>query len=109
MPIVSASAVPPPLPSATPTIPAFHASTCSSNVKGTHWTAVDLGSKNGTMLNGQPLTAKTTLKSGDRIMAGHLILICDGLSSRTSNPVVIFDAPGCRKNCPTIQFHYGHH
>jgi len=60
--------------------------------EGDGWTVVDLGSKNGTMLNGQPLTAKTALKSGDRIMAGHLILICDGMASRPS-PVVIFDAP----------------
>jgi sigma-B regulation protein RsbU (phosphoserine phosphatase) len=61
--------------------------------EGDHWNIVDLGSKNGTMLNGQPLTAKTALKSGDRIMAGHLILICDGMSSRTVTPVVTFDAP----------------
>ena len=61
--------------------------------EGENWTVVDLGSKNGTMLNGQPLTAKTVLKSGDRIMAGHLILICDGMASRSSNPVVVFDAP----------------
>jgi len=60
--------------------------------EGDGWTVVDLGSKNGTMLNGQPLTAKTALKSGDRVMAGHLILICDGMASRPS-PVVIFDAP----------------
>ena len=45
---------------------------------GDNWTVTDLNSKNGTMLNGQPLAAKTPLKSGDRIMAGHLILICDG-------------------------------
>ena len=61
--------------------------------EGDHWTIVDLNSKNGTMLNGHPLTAKTALKSGDRIMAGHLILICDGMSSRTVTPVVTFDAP----------------
>ena len=60
--------------------------------EGDGWTVVDLGSKNGTMLNGQPLTAKTALKSGDRVMAGHLILICDSMASRPS-PVVIFDAP----------------
>ena len=59
---------------------------------GDRWTAVDLGSKNGTTLNGHPLTAKTVLKSGDRIMAGHLILICDGSVSRPSNPVFVFDA-----------------
>lgn len=64
---------------------------------GENWTVVDLGSKNGTMLNGQPLTEKTTLNSGDRIMAGHLILIYDGTfgsgnASRSSTPVVVFDA-----------------
>src|SRR5580693_2977369 len=60
---------------------------------GDNWTIVDMGSKNGTMLNGQPVTVKTVLKSGDRIMAGHLILICDGMASRGSSPVVVFDAP----------------
>jgi serine phosphatase RsbU (regulator of sigma subunit)/pSer/pThr/pTyr-binding forkhead associated (FHA) protein len=60
--------------------------------EGDGWAVVDLGSKNGTTLNGHPLTAKTVLKSGDRIMAGHLILICDGALSRPSNPVFIFDA-----------------
>jgi serine phosphatase RsbU (regulator of sigma subunit)/pSer/pThr/pTyr-binding forkhead associated (FHA) protein len=70
---------------------------------GDTWTVVDLGSKNGTMLNGAPLTAKTSLKSGDRIMAGHLILICDGMSSRSSNPVVVFDAeePGIDETSST--------
>ncbi len=69
---------------------------------GAEWTVVDLGSKNGTMLNGQPLTAKTTLKSGDRVMAGHLILICDGMASRPS-PVVVFDAadPGIDESSST--------
>ena len=61
--------------------------------EGDDWTIVDLGSKNGTMLNGQPLTVKTVLKSGDRIMAGHLIMICDGMASRTSTPIVVYDAP----------------
>ena len=60
--------------------------------EGENWSVVDLGSKNGTMLNGEPLTVKTPLKSGDRIMAGHLIIICDGMASRPS-PVVVFDAP----------------
>src|SRR6185437_7714609 len=60
--------------------------------EGDGWAVVDLGSKNGTTLNGHPLTAKTVLKSGDRIMAGHLILICDGSLSRPSNPVFVFDA-----------------
>jgi serine phosphatase RsbU (regulator of sigma subunit)/pSer/pThr/pTyr-binding forkhead associated (FHA) protein len=59
---------------------------------GDGWTVVDLGSKNGTTLNGHPLTAKTALKSGDRIMAGHMILIADGMTARGTGPVVIFDS-----------------
>ena len=62
--------------------------------QGNNWMLSDAGTPSGTMLNGQPLTQKTALKSGDRIMAGHLILICDGMSSRgTTSPVVVFDAP----------------
>ncbi len=34
---------------------------------------------------------RTTLKSGDRIAAGHLILIYDGASSQGFEPVVVFD------------------
>jgi hypothetical protein len=41
------------------------------------------------MLNGQLLTARTTLKGGDRIMAGNLILICDGGPSHNSTSSVV--------------------
>src|SRR5579884_4145711 len=62
---------------------------------GEGWAIRDLGSKNGTMLNGVRLTSRTALKPGDRIMAGHLILVYDGRSQpRTtspSKPVVVFD------------------
>lgn len=68
--------------------------------EGDAWTIVDLGSKNGTTLNGQPLTAKTPLKSGDRIMAGHMIVIVDGKTPRTPNPVVIFDSSEIEEAAP---------
>ncbi len=68
--------------------------------EGDAWTIVDLGSKNGTTLNGQPLTAKTPLKSGDRIMAGHMIVIVDGKTPRTPNPVVIFDSSEIEETAP---------
>ena len=38
------------------------------------WFAVDLGSKNGTLLNGQPLTARTELHDGDILAAGGVTL-----------------------------------
>jgi phosphoserine phosphatase RsbU/P len=58
---------------------------------GDVWSLSDLKSKNGTILNGAKLVQRTTLKSGDRVMAGHLILVYDGTAARTSRPVVVFD------------------
>ena len=55
------------------------------------WALSDLASKNGTILNGNRVSAKTPLKAGDRIMAGHLIVVYDGNTMRQSKPVVIFD------------------
>src|SRR5580704_5330592 len=52
--------------------------------QGDDWALRDLGSKNGTVLNGAKVTATTILKSGDRIMAGHLIIIVDGASARST-------------------------
>jgi sigma-B regulation protein RsbU (phosphoserine phosphatase) len=59
---------------------------------GDGWALRDLGSKNGTMLNGARITGRVPLKAGDRIAAGHLILVYDGTSSQTPKPVVVFDA-----------------
>src|SRR5580698_9901543 len=58
---------------------------------GDGWALRDLGSKNGTMLNGAKITGRMPLKSGDRITAGHLILVYDGSSSPRQKPVVVFD------------------
>jgi serine phosphatase RsbU (regulator of sigma subunit)/pSer/pThr/pTyr-binding forkhead associated (FHA) protein len=55
------------------------------------WALRDLASKNGTMLNGVKLADRTPLKSGDRIAAGHLILIYDNPNARVVKPVVVFD------------------
>jgi serine phosphatase RsbU (regulator of sigma subunit) len=59
--------------------------------QGGEWTLRDLGSKNGTILNGSKVTAPMVLKAGDRIVAGHLIIICDGAPASATRPVVIFD------------------
>jgi serine phosphatase RsbU (regulator of sigma subunit) len=58
---------------------------------GDGWSLRDLGSKNGTMLNGAKVTERMRLKPGDRITAGHLILVYDGASSQIRQPVVVFD------------------
>jgi serine phosphatase RsbU (regulator of sigma subunit) len=59
---------------------------------GDGWALRDLASKNGTILNGTKVAERVPLKAGDRIMAGHLILVYDGDASAPSQPVVIFDA-----------------
>jgi sigma-B regulation protein RsbU (phosphoserine phosphatase) len=41
---------------------------------GEEWQAQDLGSKNGTLLNGQRLDAPTAFRPGDRVSAGHLTI-----------------------------------
>jgi serine phosphatase RsbU (regulator of sigma subunit) len=58
---------------------------------GADWVLRDLGSKNGTVLNGHKVTEPVVLKSGDRITAGHLIIICDGASAQATRPLVVFD------------------
>ncbi len=61
--------------------------------EGEVWFLHDLNSKNGTILNGAKLAERTLLKSGDRVTAGHLIMVYDGATTHISKPVVIFD-PG---------------
>lgn len=58
---------------------------------GDIWFVRDLGSKNGTVLNGVKVTEPAPLKSGDRITAGHLIITCDAASVQSTRPLVFFD------------------
>lgn len=58
---------------------------------GDDWLIRDLGSKNGTLLNGVRITAPQVLKQGDRVTAGHLILIFDSSTIRNTRPVVLFE------------------
>jgi serine phosphatase RsbU (regulator of sigma subunit) len=44
---------------------------------GEEWNIRDLGSKNGTLLNNVRLTGAMRLRSGDRIAAGHLMIVYD--------------------------------
>ena len=62
--------------------------------EGDDWTAQDLGSKNGTLVNNIPLRAKLKLKPGDRITAGHLAIVFDdkGGVPRPAEGVVIFES-----------------
>ncbi len=58
------------------------------------WTIQDLGSKNGTLVNGNRITAPYGLKKGDRISAGHLTIeFCEvgGAEEGPSTTVVFVD------------------
>ena len=59
--------------------------------QGDEWLIRDLGSKNGTLLNGVRISAPQVLKPGDRVTAGHLILIFDSSTIRGTRPVVFFE------------------
>jgi serine phosphatase RsbU (regulator of sigma subunit)/pSer/pThr/pTyr-binding forkhead associated (FHA) protein len=43
--------------------------------QGTEWLVRDLGSRNGTMVNGERISAPRVLRSGDRITASHVNLM----------------------------------
>ncbi|HSM78299.1 MAG TPA: SpoIIE family protein phosphatase [Bryobacteraceae bacterium] len=58
---------------------------------GDGWQVKDLGSKNGTLVNGQRITAPRALQPGDRISAGHLIIDCAGAPA--ADQTVIFVEP----------------
>ena len=64
--------------------------------EGDDWVILDLGSKNGTTLNGVRVTNRMHLKSGDRISAGHLVIVYDAAKATTTKPVVVFD-PNARE------------
>ena len=60
----------------------------------------DLGSKNGTFVNNIPLKARLILKPGDRITAGHLVIVYRaGGGKAAKQGVVVFE--GGEASSPT--------
>ncbi len=57
---------------------------------GEQWTVEDLGSKNGTLLNGEPLKGAKPFNLGDRIAAGHLTIEFVGAAQTPAQNTVVF-------------------
>jgi serine phosphatase RsbU (regulator of sigma subunit)/serine/threonine protein kinase len=58
---------------------------------GDEWTVQDLGSKNGTFVNNIPLKARLLLKPGDRVTAGHLVIVYSPQDESPHPGVVVFE------------------
>lgn len=55
------------------------------------WRVLDVGSKNGTTVNGRRIDCPTRLNSGDQILAGHLTVVFDAHGRKFDRTVVVFD------------------
>ena len=71
-------------------------------LKHGEWAVRDLGSKNGTLLNGIRITEPTALKLGDRITAGHLILVYDNTNDNATRAVVFVESEVGKTGASTV-------
>src|SRR4051794_21348495 len=70
--------------------------------EGEDWTVQDLGSKNGTFVNNIPLKARLILKPGDRVTAGHLVIVYSPGAGDASAGVVVFEGESGSPTTSTV-------
>ncbi len=58
--------------------------------EGDEWSIRDLGSKNGTLLNSVRLNGAMRLRAGDRVAAGHLVMVYDDQAEKAVAAGVTF-------------------
>jgi sigma-B regulation protein RsbU (phosphoserine phosphatase) len=68
---------------------------------GDQWQVEDLGSKNGTVLNGKRIEKPSLFKEGDRISAGHLTIEFAEAPLNTANTVVFVEQNEAFSNTST--------
>jgi serine phosphatase RsbU (regulator of sigma subunit) len=66
--------------------------------EGADWTVQDLGSKNGTFVNNIPLKGRLILRPGDRITAGHLVIVFQPDAAG----VVVFEGDSTSNTASTV-------
>src|SRR5262249_37937248 len=69
---------------------------------GEEWTVQDLGSKNGTFVNNIPLKARLILKPGDRITAGHVVVVFSPTGDEPNAGVVVFEGDSSSPTTSTV-------
>jgi serine phosphatase RsbU (regulator of sigma subunit)/pSer/pThr/pTyr-binding forkhead associated (FHA) protein len=70
--------------------------------QGEDWTVQDLGSKNGTFVNNIPLKARLILKPGDRITAGHVVVVFAPTGDEPPDRIVVFEGDSSSPTTSTV-------
>jgi len=60
---------------------------------GAAWVVQDLGSRNGTWVNGRPVTAEVALRSGDELLVGRSTLVLHVQGDGASRVTDVLEAP----------------
>jgi len=71
--------------------------------EGPEWRVEDLGSKNGTLLNGQRLEKSAPFRPGDRVSAGHLVIeFAESGEAPLANTVMFVDQESFSTTATTV-------